>query len=365
MIPETSLSTDSSHAPGKSGHLWSIVLAGGNGERISAFIKRWMGQPIPKQYCAFVGKRSMLQHTLARADSLGRREHQLIVVAGSHQHEAESQLADRPSGTIIVQPANRDTLPGVLLPLARIHACDPNATIVIYPSDHFIYPEKDFIEVIASAVQAAEDLPDTLVIVGVPANRNELEYGWISPGLEIWRTAENSVHSVKEFIEKPVLAKAVEMQESGGVWNTLIIAAKAHTLWQLSLKYCPEIMRHFTRFKNAAASHRSAILDAIYAVMPSRNFSRDLLTPAASRIGVMLMERVLWSDWGCEERIIDTLNLIGKQPNFPMTALSVRAQNLSREHISAPRQAIGEMLKGAGKANAIDAPGSDDAIESA
>lgn len=177
MAPGKISFADFSQTSGKSDKLWSIVLAGGNGERVGAFTHRWMGKAIPKQYCAFVGTRSMLQHTLARADSMGQREHQLTVIAKSHSYEAQSQLWDRPPGTIIVQPENRDTLPGIFLPLARIHECDPNATVVIYPSDHFIYPENGFNEVIASAVQAAEELTDTLVLVGVPADRLELEYG--------------------------------------------------------------------------------------------------------------------------------------------------------------------------------------------
>jgi mannose-1-phosphate guanylyltransferase len=325
MAMETSSFVDFNPASEMLDRLWSIVLAGGNGERVGAFTHRWMGKPIPKQYCAFVGTRSMLQHTLARADSLGLREHQLTVIAKSHQREARSQLADRPPGTIIIQPENRDTLPGIFLPLAKIHAHDPNATVVIYPSDHFIHPEETFKEVIASAVRAAEELPDTLVLVGVPADRLELKYGCISPGPEIWRTGAYSVRSVRQFIEKPSRAKAVEIEASGGVWNTLIIAVKAHTLWQLGWRNFPEIMRLFTKFLNAIGTSREeAVLDAIYEVMPSRNFSRDLLTPAASQIGVMLMERVLWSDWGCEERIVDTLDLIGKEPNFPIASLSVR-----------------------------------------
>jgi mannose-1-phosphate guanylyltransferase len=275
-------------------------------------------------------------------------------------------MADRPAGTIIVQPENRDTLPGIFLPLARIHVCDPNATVVIYPSDHFIYPEKNFKELIASAIQAAEDLPDKLVLVGVPADRIELEYGWISPGLQLWRTGAYSLRSVQQFIEKPSWAEAIEIEASGGLWNTLIVAVKAHTLWQLGLKHCPEIMMLFTRFQNAIGSSREgAVLDAIYEVMPSRNFSRDLLTPAANQIGVMLMERVLWSDWGCEERIVDTLDLIGKQPNFPMEALSVRDRDLSWEFKNAARRAMGDMLKGTGESRAIDTPGSAAAVESA
>jgi mannose-1-phosphate guanylyltransferase len=324
------LFADSGYKSGKPDKLWSIVLAGGNGERVGAFTHRWMGKPIPKQYCAFVGTRSMLQHTLARADLLGRREHQLTVIARSHRHEAQSQLADRPPGTIIVQPDNRDTLAGIFLPLARIHAYDPNATVVIYPSDHFIYPEETFNSVIANAVQSAEELPNTLVLVGVRADRLELEYGWITPGVEIWRTGAYSVHSVRQFIEKPSRAKAVEIEASGGVWNTLIVAVKANMLWQLGLEYFPEIMKLFTRFRSAIGTPcEGAVLNAIYETMPLRNFSRDLLTPAVSQIGVMLMERVLWSDWGCEQRIVDTLDLIGKQPNFPMAALSGKYQTLT------------------------------------
>ena len=47
--------------------VWSIVLAGGEGERVQPLVQRWLGQPKPKQYCAFVGTRSLLQHTLDRA----------------------------------------------------------------------------------------------------------------------------------------------------------------------------------------------------------------------------------------------------------------------------------------------------------
>lgn len=49
-------------------HRWSLVLAGGEGERTRPFIKEWLGYHKPKQFCSFVGRRSMLQHTWGRAD---------------------------------------------------------------------------------------------------------------------------------------------------------------------------------------------------------------------------------------------------------------------------------------------------------
>ena len=63
---------------------------------------------------------------------------------------------------MILQPKNCDTLPGAFLPLTHVHARDPEATVVIYPSDHFIYPEEVFLEATARAVQVAEDLPAKL-----------------------------------------------------------------------------------------------------------------------------------------------------------------------------------------------------------
>jgi mannose-1-phosphate guanylyltransferase len=176
--------------------LWSIVLAGGNGERISADIYRWMGRPVPKQYCSFVGTRSMLQHTIARADALGLKEHQLTVVAMAHRQEAESQLADRAKGNIIVQPKNCDTFAGIFLPLTHAYARDPEATVVIYPSDHFIYPENAFIEMTASAIQAAEELQDMLILIGVPAENADQDYGWILPGSKLWESGDCLVRSI-------------------------------------------------------------------------------------------------------------------------------------------------------------------------
>jgi mannose-1-phosphate guanylyltransferase len=299
--------------------LWSIVLAGGNGERISAHIHQWMGRPVPKQYCAFVGTRSMLQHTIARADALGPREHQLTVVAKAHQLDAESQLADRPHGTIIVQPKNCDTLPGIFLPLTHVYARDPDATVVVYPSDHFIYPEKIFIEIAASAIQAAEDLPDRLVLVGVRAENLDQDYGWILPGPELWQSGSSLARSVRLFVEKPSRADAIKIKTSGGLWNTMIIAAKVRTLWQLGLQRFPEILAYFERLRDAIGTpHERSVVDAIYESMPSRNFSSDLLAQATNQVAVMPAEGILWSDWGRVERIVESLLCVGKQPNFPI-----------------------------------------------
>jgi mannose-1-phosphate guanylyltransferase len=325
--------------------LWSIILAGGNGERISADIHRWKGRPIPKQYCAFVGTRSMLQHTLARADALGSRDRQLTVIARSHLPEAQLQLADRSQGTVIVQPANRNTLAGVFLPLTYVYARDPEATLVIQPSDHFIYPEKTFLEVAAQAVQATEELPHMLILLGATAEGIEPDYGWIRPGQEIWRNGKYRAIAVNQFLEKPSPVGAASITAAGGLWNTMIVAAKARTLWELGGAFFPGMLRLFEKLYGAIGMpHEDSVLSTIYEFMPEQNFSRDLLTPAASHLAVMPMEDIIWSDWGRVERIAETLFRVGKRPSFPMISAGsnrLTANGLSHNDFSTPSMETG------------------------
>ena len=70
-----------------SGRRWSIVLAGGEGVRMQPAIRRWFGRTIPKQYCRFIGTRSMLQHTLDRTMQFTSPARTVVVVGRGH-HEA-------------------------------------------------------------------------------------------------------------------------------------------------------------------------------------------------------------------------------------------------------------------------------------
>ncbi|HET7392970.1 MAG TPA: sugar phosphate nucleotidyltransferase, partial [Candidatus Binatia bacterium] len=119
-------------------NVWAIVLAGGEGTRVRGFLKQLCGGTGLKQFSPIIGRRSMLQHTLDRMQQLVPPERTLIVVGAHQSAEAARQLADWPQRNIIYQPANRDTAPGILLPLSYITYWDPAATIIVSPSDHFV-----------------------------------------------------------------------------------------------------------------------------------------------------------------------------------------------------------------------------------
>jgi len=302
---------------------WSVVLAGGEGERVRPLVQSWLGRHKPKQYCTFVGTRSMFQHTLNRAAKLTPPDQMVTVVAHGHGYEPWTQLDGISGIQVLRQPLNRDTAAGIFLPLAYIRAQDPEATVVIHPSDHFVYPEDRFVEVVQHMVRAAERHPQRLVLLGVQPDRLELEYGWIQPGATLDQSTSYHVRAVQAFLEKPDTLQASQAMAAGAMWNTLILAAKLHKLWELGWRCFPEMMPLFERLCEAIGGpEERKVLDAIYRVMPDRNFSSGLLQQVPEHVAVIQLTGVLWSDWGKPERIVETLRKIGKQPAFPLELLS-------------------------------------------
>lgn len=299
--------------------VWSIVLAGGNGERLGPAISQWFGHQNPKQYCTFVGTRSMLQHTIDRADLLATSERRITVIAQAHQHLAWEQMEGRSVGTVLSQPFNRDTGPGIFLPLTYVRARDAKATVVIYPSDHFVCPEERFLDIVRRVVSATEWLTDRLVMLGVPPDREEPDYGWIELGGELGWASGHQVRAVKSFVEKPSSSETMNKSRAGMCWNTLVLAAKVETLWKLGWQCIPEMMPLFERLGNAiGTSYEGTVLEAIYRVMPAWNFSSHLLARATDHLAVLQMAGVSWSDWGCPERIFEDIHRFGLQPTFSL-----------------------------------------------
>jgi mannose-1-phosphate guanylyltransferase len=296
-------------------HVWSIVLAGGDGVRTKEFIRHWLGCEKPKQYCTFVGSRSMFQHTLDRAARLTPWERVVVVAARHHQHEVWLQLDGRPVGMVLLQPTNVDTTAGIHLPLTYILACDPQATVVIYPSDHFISPEDLFLSAVEQAVQGSTGLGGRTVLLATKPDSLELEYGWIKPGRVLGRIGKAAIHAVETFFEKPDEGTVRNARARGSLWNTTVCAAKGKELWSLGWKCFPEMMPLFERLKKVIArTEELRVLDAIYDVMPRRNFSSHILQCAPERLAMLEMSNVFWSDWGNPERILSGLQKFGKRP---------------------------------------------------
>ncbi len=287
------------------GDRWAIVLAGGEGTRLSRWTMDLFGEHRPKQYCAFLGSGSMFDHTMRRAVCLVGAQRVVTVIGAGHMRYLSSSRDL--NGFIVEQPVNRDTAAGVFLPLTYVMAYDPEATVVIFPSDHFIRPNARFLACMDRAARLVEARQDRMALASAVADRPETEYGWIQPG-EPAGPFDAEARVVSRFHEKPDEATARAFYAQGFLWNTLNMAVKAKTLWSLGWGYFPEMLDRFDVLRRAVGTpEEGRVLARIYEGMPLVNFSRGILERAASRAVVLPMTGVEWSDWGRPERILETL----------------------------------------------------------
>lgn len=299
--------------------LWGIVLAGGEGERLRGLSEKLAGYPCPKQYCSILGEHSMIQHTLARAESLIPPQQILVVAGKGHQKEIEEQLPHRPRGTILFQPRNRETAPGVLLPLTWIARWDPRAIVVILPSDHFILEEARFMAHVRRATVLIEQAQECCILLGVDPDAPETGYGWIEP---LPAEEGEGLYRVRGFYEKPDRVMAARLYQAGCLWNTLVVVAKVATLLQLYRAYLPDLYDRFQRIAPVlgTAGEREA-LEEVYAGMPAINISRSLFQENPPNLRTLRVTGVLWSDWGSPRRIRQTLERIGRLPELALKLL--------------------------------------------
>ena len=301
--------------------LWGIVLAGGEGTRVRAFLQHVCGGRGIKQFCAVIGRRSMLEHTLARVERVIPRERIVVVVSADHRPEATPQLAQWPADNIIYQPANRDTAPGILLPLAHVSHRAPFATVALFPSDHFIVEEERFMASVQQAVAETQWFPHELTLLGMTPDRAEEGYGWIEPAGE---ERGRATQAVWRFWEKPSLRCAQALLVRGALWNTFVCVARAATVWEMTRQAAPELYDSFMAIRRALAHpHADHVTENIYRLLPSVNFSTEVCERLPARLRVLPVPEVGWSDWGSVERIGDTLRRLGKMNDAVWRALSV------------------------------------------
>jgi len=304
------------HEGDHGGQLWGIVLAGGEGNRIRQFVWEQYGLRCPKQYVAFTGKRSMLQHTLDRVEKLVPPERIRIVVDPRQSTEVRRQLVGRPRNTIIFQPLNRETGPGILLPLIHIIKKDPNARIAVFPSDHFILEEDRFMGYVAMGEKVLQHSRDQVVLLGVRAEGPETEYGWIEPGTPIGGGFGPEVRSVNRFLEKPDCESALQFYRRQYLWNTFVVIARSGTLIEMAQRYLSDIWNRFERMMAAIGTDReSRVIEKEYSRMKGASFSREVLERSTAAISVIEVKNVFWSDWGSGSRVLRTLEQIGKLPS--------------------------------------------------
>ena len=278
-----------------------VILAGGDGRRLAPLTRALYGTELPKQFAILAGEKSLLQTTIERALALTDASRVTVVISAHHESYARPQLERYPGVELLVQPRGLDTGPGMLFPLARLRARDPDAHVVFLPSDHHV---ADAAPITQALRAAAAVLRDRVALLGVTPTGPEVEYGWIVRGSKLRGI---DAFSVRRFEEKPPQLVADDLWKSGGLWNTFISAAPVRGLWELARRHLPHHARELERYARAVDTAGEAqAVHAAYDAMQPANFSRDVLA-RAGKLAVVPVSGSGWSDWGSPARVFASL----------------------------------------------------------
>jgi mannose-1-phosphate guanylyltransferase len=294
--------------------LWSVVLAGGNGTRLRPLVQRIHPDGRPKQFAVLDGSRSLLRRTLDRTALGIPAERTLVVIARAHERFFANEFSGLDIAKVLIQPRDRGTAAGILLPAHWISWLDPDATVAVFPSDHFVAQGAAFMRQIQKVARLAERHPRRIFLVGARPDSPETGYGWIEPGVEL---GDPDVHLVNRFWEKPSPGIAQECMERGCLWNTFIIVAKVSALVEAGRRALPllhECLTQVRPFWGTEAEGRC--VERAYASMPAADFSDAVLAAFPSLLAVSTLPPLTWSDWGTPERVIETMRHEGLVPNW-------------------------------------------------
>lgn len=287
------------------GHNWALVLAAGEGSRLQALTMTASGVAIPKQFCSLGREPSLLHDALRRARVVADPQHTCAIVAEYHRRWWQPLQLGIPASNLIPQPRNRGTATGILLPLLHIVHRDPEATLLVLPSDHYVRNEDILADSLRAAMLELEHERSHVILLGITPDEPDPELGYIVAEGD----SRNSVGAVSEFVEKPNFATARALIARGGVWNSFIFAANGQALLRAFEARCPDLvgeMRHIVTSTNS--SMRRARLAQLYEELPALDFSRDVLQRSPELLRVMTVPPCGWSDLGTPKRVVQTVS---------------------------------------------------------
>jgi mannose-1-phosphate guanylyltransferase len=334
LVSESSMTDASRAAVRGHPHQWALVLAAGDGSRLRALTTQPCGTPVPKQYCSLSGGPSLLEDALTRARSQVAAARVCAIVAQQHHRwwtglDALTALNRR---NVIVQPANRGTAIGILYSLVHILSQDPEAQVLLLPSDHFVADEAVLERSLSAAWEHVARCPDQPVLLGLHPDEPDGDLGYVIPGA----ADATGTRTVMRFVEKPELTEAARIVRAGGLWNTFIIAGSARAFMNLFLPRFAQIVMEMqvivgNALQHHAASGWPAIVD-MYTRLPQLDFSRDLLQGSESILRVLPVPPCGWSDLGTPHRVGETLRRLPGQRTFGAHVGRSGYINLAAQH---------------------------------
>ena len=333
---------------------YCIIMAGGSGTRFWPMSRTSR----PKQFLdvADTGK-TFIRQTYERFMTVVPQENILVVSAERYKDLVKEQLPELEERNLLLEPYQRNTAPCIAYATYTLLQRDPDAKMVVAPSDHFIQDQNLFSKTISYAFDYVED-NDVLMTLGIPPTRPDTNYGYIQAvgGREAFRSEVPM--QVKTFTEKPDKDLAQVFINTGEFfWNSGIFIWKAQVIRGEMEKHLPEVTGLFKGWENAIGSKIEAgFIARAYTDCP--NISIDYGVMEKTGRAWIYPARFDWQDIGTWESLY---NFIPKKDHNGNAVSMEKAliENCSNNLVISPQKRKLVAIKGLDNFMVID---TDDAL---
>jgi mannose-1-phosphate guanylyltransferase len=218
---------------------YALIMAGGIGSRFWPISRT----SYPKQFIDILGTgKTLIQNTYDRFLKVCPPENIYVVTNEIYAGLVKTQLPAMTDQQILTEPVMRNTAPCIAYGSFKIESLNPDAVIVVAPSDHLILDEAAFVSTIEKSLQVASE-NNCLITLGIKPSRPDTGYGYIQ---YTERSLNNDFFKVKTFTEKPTLEIAKTFLQSGDfLWNAGIFVWSAKAIVNAFSQYLPEMHEIF------------------------------------------------------------------------------------------------------------------------
>jgi mannose-1-phosphate guanylyltransferase len=268
-------------------------MAGGIGSRFWPMSRN----AFPKQFLDILGTgQTLLQQTFNRFKRLCPAENIFIVTNESYVKLVKENLPEIPVNNILGEPLRRNTAPCVTYAAFKIAMQNPDANIVVAPSDHVILKEDAFIEAIETGLDFTSK-NNCLLTLGIKPSRPDTGYGYIQ-FVDEKKNGDNKIFKVKTFTEKPNLEMAKFFLQTGEfVWNAGIFLWNLKAILAALKEHLPDMYNLFDEGKSTYnTSAEQAFIQTVYT--QCTNISIDFGVMEKAKNVYVMSADFGWSDLG-------------------------------------------------------------------